>query len=696
MSIYSLIKGRDVEEIDWKITRRTKGKHKGEYYSDCRICFDIETTSAFEINGKLESFDVKKAVSDESYRKEVENSRKFALCYAWSLTIDDTTLIGRTIEDAVATMSYVQHVAGVRLIIYSHFLGFEFQFLRNVMKIDSVFARKARRVMTFESGNIEFRCSYFLTRYSLYEWGKQKKLRVRKLVGDLDYHVIRTPLTRLTRREWKYIIRDTQVVVCGLEEYLSNYGHIWAIPLTQTGTVRVEVRQVMRSEIGYRKKMATLQPATMEMYAIMCKCAWGGSTGASYLYSGLIEYLMDCWDISSSYPWCQLSEMYPMSPFISFGFDNSLPGYWLLKVKYASIRSRYYNSFLSVSHCEHIENEALDNGKVLEGRNVIIYMTSVDYEIFKWTYDVEGEVILESYYSATKGYLNDKYRRYLLDLYNRKTLLKGDQEQYPAYMDAKEKFNSNFGMTITREFTDEVILNDFGEWKLKEMAESDYDKKYKRFCSKLTDRVGAYQHGIFTLAFARRNLWKSIIATDVCSRYHDTDSNKLKDYTGNFFEEYNAKVRLKQEEIAQQLDVDISLFRPAIPGTNKHVSIGEYDHEGTYDSFVTLGAKKYAYVENGELHITVAGVPKSGVKELKRIENFTLDFRFTEKTGKSLLTYLDNMDVVTYNEGKYDEFISSYQYGICSYETSYTLGMTPEYADLILENLDERSAFLDE
>lgn len=46
--------------------------------------------------------------------------------------------------------------------------------------------------------------------------------------------------------------------------------------------------------------------------------------------------------------------------------------------------------------------------------------------------------------------------------------------------------------------------------------------------------------------------------------------------------------------------------------------MGVFEDDGTYNRFVTLGAKKYAYEDHKGLHITVAGVgKKKGAEELK-------------------------------------------------------------------------------
>jgi hypothetical protein len=61
--------------------------------------------------------------------------------------------------------------------------------------------------------------------------------------------------------------------------------------------------------------------------------------------------------------------------------------------------------------------------------------------------------------------------------------------------------------------------------------------------------------------------------------------------------------------------------------------MGEYENEGIYEKFRTLGCKRYAYVKKGKLEITVAGVPKKdGAKYLQQrggLDAFDEGFIFT-------------------------------------------------------------------
>ena len=50
------------------------------------------------------------------------------------------------------------------------------------------------------------------------------------------------------------------------------------------------------------------------------------------------------------------------------------------------------------------------------------------------------------------------------------------------------------------------------------------------------------------------------------------------------------------------------------------------------------------------------------------------------------MTYEDDMQPITWNKGAYDEYKSNYKHGIVAQPTTYSMGMTPEYVKLILEN----------
>ena len=51
--------------------------------------------------------------------------------------------------------------------------------------------------------------------------------------------------------------------------------------------------------------------------------------------------------------------------------------------------------------------------------------------------------------------------------------------------------------------------------------------------------------------------------------------------------------------------------------------IGIFEYEGKYDKFVSCGAKRYAYIQNGRMGITVAGVTKQVDEKTEYINSVT-------------------------------------------------------------------------
>lgn len=123
-----------------------------------------------------------------------------------------------------------------------------------------------------------------------------------------------------------------------------------------------------------------------------------------------------------------------------------------------------------------------------------------------------------------------------------------------------------------------------------------------------------YQWGVWVCALAREELRAAIeLAADRSGDrpgdkavYWDTDSIK---YVGDLdLSKYN-RDRVKASKSNSAFATD--------PSGATHY-MGVFESEGTYDKFVTLGAKKYAYIIDGKLGVTVSGVSKKyGPAELE-------------------------------------------------------------------------------
>lgn len=158
--------------------------------------------------------------------------------------------------------------------------------------------------------------------------------------------------------------------------------------------------------------------------------------------------------------------------------------------------------------------------------------------------------------------------------------------------------------------------------------------------------------------------------------YCDTDSVK---FIGNVdFTELNAEIQATSEKHGAYADD---------PQGVRHY-LGVYEHDATYKRFIQLGAKRYAYEdENGKLHITIAGVSKSGAAELGKLENFKDGFVFHESAGMEAYYNDTPAEPITI-----DGHTLEIPPNIYLERGDYTLGITEEYKRLFYltqEQLDK-------
>lgn len=660
-----------------------KKKNRSDIVNDDIMCFDIETSSGFlhKDSDTLEPYLGKS-------KKYYEDCKKFAICYVWQFSINDNVFWGRTLEDFKDFLQELEYYEPHRKIVYIHNFSFEFQFLINVLQFDYVFARQARKPLFAEWSTYQFRCSYFLTNMSLAVWAEQRKLKVKKLVGDLDYTILRTPKTKLTDTELAYCFNDVLVMYYGLLQYKEKYGHIIDIPFTQTGEVRKEVieRMNVSSEYKYRKRCLKLIPETIEDYSLLCDCFMGGYTHSNAIHTNIVLENIRSKDIASSYPTVMCLEKYPMTYFeetipCDDYFNNDNYSY-IITFDVEHLRSKRWNTWLSFSKCAKIKGYSLDNGRVLKADFVQLSLTNIDYEMFQLCYDFENLNIID-FRVSSNDYLSPTFVKYILELYGNKTTLKGIEEQEPLYMKSKQYINSMYGMMVTKNITDTIEFEE-DRWKKELLNENSFYTKIASEKKKLSKTFGAFQFGVWVTAYARRNLWKGILALDYNVVYCDTDSIKYIDCDSNFFNEYNEKIADRENMRADMLGIPRDTF---IPKDKKGIShrLGIYDDEGVYKKFKTLGAKKYCYInKKNKLLMTVSGVRKSAVSQLHNIDDFKDGTVFdVEHAQRLLMTYIDDMTPIVWNKGHYDEFYSKYQYGICAQPTTYSLGITDDYESIL-------------
>lgn len=657
-------------------------------YSDEIFTFDIEVSSFWiDENGAI--LDLAKAnelFEKSEYDKKVNffaTLTPMSCVYIWQFGYADKIYYGRDLREFKIFLSELVKKVKGKPIIFVHNLSYEFHFLNNILTFDKdgVFARSAHKVMkaTPTDYEIEFRCSYFLTRLSLEKWGEN--VGVSKMVGDLDYNKLRSPLTRMAKKELGYSEHDILVMYYGLKKYADKYGSVYDIPLTQTGEVRRPCKKLFQKDYKYHQKCTDMLPNTSDDYLEMLHRFRGGDTHANFCYIGQVVKNVKSKDFNSSYPARMACEQFPMGKWRKSKFDRNPKYCYRLKVEYIGLKPITLNHYISKHKCNYIDNGVYDNGKVIEADKLEIDITEQDFYIIEKAYKSKKVNIL-SCEKSLAGYLPIELVMFVLELYKSKTELKNVENQEENYICDKQRLNSIFGMTITAIIQDSFLWNGNG-WKheavkgneLEKALEELHEKKYKNWL--------IFDWGIWITAYSRSALWNGIFEMDSDTIYYDTDSLKHIGEHEEYFKNYNEKWIEKIKKVSKDRNIPLDYFMPKDINGNKHI-LGIWEDDGEYLEFRTWGAKRYCYRDkkDNKLHLTVSGVnKKKGVNALHNdINNFKDGLVFNENDcGKLLMSYLYDMPSVTLPDG----YKTWERYGINARPNTYKMGLSSDFEMLL-------------
>lgn len=274
--------------------------NKNVVWYNVPAAFDIETSSFYQ-DGKVAP----------------ENKR--AVMYIWQFGIDDLVTYGRTWDEFVLFIVQLSSQLNLsenrRLVVYVHNLAYEFQFMRKLFNWSSVFLLEERKPVKCRIGGVEFRCSLKLSGgRSLEKIGEElTHHETRKKVGDLDYELVRSPITPLTPEELGYCEYDIRVLVDYISEKIEQDGDITKIPLTNTGYVRNYCRKACYSR--WRKYRDIMDCLTIDAdeFRQLQRAFMGGHTHANAHYVKKILHNVGSYDINSSYPSVMCLNRFPMT-----------------------------------------------------------------------------------------------------------------------------------------------------------------------------------------------------------------------------------------------------------------------------------------------------------------------------------------------------------------------------------------------
>lgn len=606
--------------------------------------------------------------------------------YIWQVAIGETNPIavhGRTWFEFFEFLQRIRAIfhptADMRLVCYVHYLAYEFQFIRNLLNFTEVFATDKRQVLRAFADGIEFRCSYKLSNMSLDKFCKYTGAPHKKVVEHFDYTKVRTPETPLTMLELYYCFCD----VVGLHEAIQKElesDSLGTIPMTSTGYVRRDCREAMKTN-GKNWNWFSRCALNPKTYNLVKEAMRGGDTHCNRRYAGEILEDVDCYDFASSYPYVMMCEYFPNSPFVSVGkigdgkFRKYLKTHCLLFRAYfrnLRLKDGVTNPYVSLSKCTGYSKKNITcfNGRVMQAEVIAMTLTELDFEIIEhdYTYD---QIALSDAHIAARGYLPEELKDQIRVYFQAKTDLKG-VDSY-LYGKSKNKVNGIFGMACTNPIHSEIWLEE-NEWKEEYpdlvKALLDYKKNRNNFLP--------YQVGLYVTAHARRNLRDIIWLAGAGNVYNDTDSCKTWGVDiADAVEEYNRTYVIPKAEKFKAYAIH--------PKTGEKVYMGIAEKEESYDQFRSWGAKKYAYVQGGKLHLTLAGVSKAkGVKQLDSLHDFRLGKVFVPDCGRTTAWHNDTpAHYITVDDTTI--FTAS---NVAVMNSSYKLGVTDEFIESLQVDID--------
>lgn len=661
----------EVKELPWFLieiilTNAKSFKTKTTSYNEEFCTFDIEATS-FEFN-------------DNTY----------GFMYIWQMNLFGSfNVYGRTWDEWVKLLNELLKILPEyqTLVIYVHYLPYEFQFFRDYIYINEVFLTDKRKPLKLVALNrLEFRCSYKLSNMSLEKFIENTPNAIyRKQSGeDFNYDIIRTAETELTDEEMGYCFCD----VAGLHEAISSImkaynDNIKTIPLTSTGYVRREARKAFQSN---PKNTVRYLELDANIYRLLKTARRGGNSHCNPIYSDELLKNMRSRDMSSAYPAVMIHCKFPMSafweqlPYIKnnkLSFENGWAYIFEIEFKNLRLKNICTIPYIPTAKATSYSKIKPDNGRVLSAELFSMCMTDIDYEIIEKQYDWDSCSIIESY-AAKYDYLWDEYRLFIKDSYIKKCDLK--DKKY-LYNKEKNKINALYGMMLTDiVHLEQLYVPNSENPYVTEMPDIDYGiKKYYNNPNSFVH----YAHGVWVTAHCRRRLQQAIDLLGEQIVYCDTDSVKYMD----FEHEKNEEIF---RSINEQIDLETKQCGIETKYTNKFGSftLGHWEEDGDYKQFKSLGAKKYCYIdENDKFSITVAGLSKDkGRKYLERNGGIKLFKNGTiipaGESGRTASVFNDIVNPFYIDVNGYKQEIRS---NIGIKNVSYTFGLSQDYQDLIDE-----------
>ena len=666
------------------VARGGRGRNKVDYFN-YPCSFDIETSTIKP--GQLDYI-------------ESEDAPPIAFPYLFQWNVYGKVITCRTYEESTDVFKMITDAFSLtpvrRMIFFVHNLSFEYFFHKDIWKIlnKASFAMDNRRPVTIvtEDGFM-FRDSYKMSNMSLETLSKDYGTHYKKEKEIMDYNVLRTPYTPLEDNVYLYSALD----VLSLSESIYNFLNarnepIWTKCPTSTSFNRKNLKEDIGINVKHKTteqedylRMLKKQRINEDIYSLERRIMRGGNTHTNRNYTGVYVEKAYHGDICSSYPTQMVAApIFPLGKWRKLSPGGNMEDIKLLEENgyctmfdvvlfNARLKKGVTVPYISISKMVVVQGTDVvlnDNGRYMSGLEAIqLSILGMEWDIIEKQYDFDDAIVTRGYFT-NKGYLPDIVRRFVLNLYEKKTKLKNVPDKDIEYKIAKADVNGIYGMCATQI---KHLKYEFEDSGINEIDEQDpeFFKKYQNSRSYFVP----YIWGCCISAGVRIYLQRMVDAVGDDFLYCDTDSIFAKNP-----EKSRAAIKKVEDEM-------LSYFRKCgLPTSFCDVKgvpheLGSIEEEPVV-GWKSWGAKKYITMEDGKLICTIAGVPKKkGAEIIGSPDNFKIGLNFPGSiTGKLCVWYNDKPPFKLHDEyGRAITVLSN----VAMLPVDYLLSITNDYRECL-------------
>lgn len=659
-------------------------KKTGDILCDDIVCLDTETSHNHDENSPI------------------------GWLYQWAFTYKDLLVYGRKPSQLVEAFMKIIDVNNLyggdekpkkKLVVYIHNLSYDYAYIKEWLReafdtyTERMLATARHKLITYEISGLYFKCSYRLSLKGLDSWSKGLGTKHKKLVGTIDYDVIRYQDSPLNKKDWKYMFYDVIVLDEAVRKQFAIYGDdVKTVPLTSTGYPRRETKNEAEKDKKNRYRFIDSQLSD-EVYGMCRKAFAGGLTHGNVsmereVQEGCIRHR----DFVSHYPSQQRCYSAPDSKFTSyFDYDETEREMSLLQLIELGKR-RCILATIRIENMELRQGVTLPyaqeskfnegkigsikilacNGRIVKMKGVSV--VTVNEHDLKWLCKqyLFGVKILKVQ-SASRG----KFPQYLINVIDKYFIMKSeckkivldleskgiDSFRFPEYVEAKLNesiakgmLNGIYGMSATDLVRSVIYETLQGDWVDEYPADiaGELHEYYGKWGSFM-----AYQLGVWTTSNARNQLmdfvelvgYENFIYADTDSIfYHSTP-------------EIEARIEARNQELRDEGDKKGWFVE--VDGKKVRYNQFTLEHEDIV-RFKYLHSKCYAYEVKKDdkisLKVTIAGVSKKGLKGTREKELGTLDeldeFKVFTDCGGTMTSHVFHEPTTEYVNGHLTEYAS--------------------------------------